>query len=794
MRMRFFLLCGVMLSLVGCGAYSELKPKPVPVSAEGQYIELTRSKNEKKTEWFALKKDKKYFIKFPAPTADDFYLVLKTDRKILLGTYLTSVFTKGKKPDTRIADESEKPDELVYHIDRTLPFSFWVIETVSENMILQMQYRYTPVWRYKFETRHAASVERLERNRIDRTLYRTLGDSFHFSGFDFAREMGALAGTLKNQKTLETELRDLEALFPPELVGSEDPAYQNFVTLRDGLREEIRFQEDYKEVLSVFRTEEETSRDMGAFLNASPRFNTFLTQKDRFPTPILAEARTVLGRLLGDVVPYLEQQVARKDEVSPIRFGFELADVETLYRNTGQAPPQTFKNFSVFVSAYNGEAIRLAPAQARLSEAVRYAAPEFTWPSVNHYNEALKHIAELNRIMPEQRSASYQAYDRFTCVTLLNREVGRIRSDAVRWGRDYAAAQGVVEQVNALRPQHAYRPIIQVLSAYKRLDFLMEQYPDVDQLSVDQQQTGILAVLESRNWPDTENRLRELHIDTAFLRLDRIAPVRRAVVERLEERLATGIEQTSKGRVDAFVAVNRLTIDRVEALYADSVFLPVHVMSFTSGTPDQLAKRNVDVKAYLDNLKYNGFPGSAIPELYRELTRNPKDRGVDKARAVVIHGKYYKGDDRQIRNLIAECDPTAPKWITKPTEYRKVYALPVTTNPKGENQYLLRLNIRIPTEAKFPVFDINLRLPKEIAGKALYRQWYDHVLLNKTALKTEGRFTITAPTAENGYEAQFTPVQMRADENNVLEIQFTHPSFQVFGISAMSQRPILRKD
>ena len=36
--------------------------------------------------------------------------------------------------------------------------------------------------------------------------------------------------------------------------------------------------------------------------------------------------------------------------------------------------------------------------------------------------------------------------------------------------------------------------------------------------------------------------------------------------------------------------------------------------------------------------------------------------------------------------------------------------------------------------------------------------------------------------------------QMKANENNILELQFTHPSFQVLEVSAMSQRPIMRKD
>jgi hypothetical protein len=794
MRLRYVLGVVLLLTLAGCGAYKELKPKPRLSPLEGSYIELTRKKSEKKTEWFELKRGKKYYMRFPPPQADHFYLVLRTDQKALFNAYFTNSFSKGKRPDPRIRDENDRPNEMVYRIDRSIPQSFWVIETVGQDLTLLLAYRYVPVWRYTFENKHAAFQDRLAQNRIDRAPYNTLGTSFRFTNFNFATEMDRLAGASGNLQTLHAELKDLEALFPRELLNSSDPAYRNYVDLRDNLQEEMGFQENYREVLTVFRTEAETRRDMGGFLRASPAFNAFLGQTGRFPQPILNEAQSVLGGRLSGVVPYLEQEIANKNEVSPIQFGFDLAAVETLYQRCGQTPPPSFQSLASFIRAYNAEAGRLAPAQAKLAEAARYGRPEFTWPSDTHYGEGLKHIAELNRIVPEQRSASFQVYDTFPCVALLNREVGRLRSEAARWGRDYAEAQGVVPQINALRPQQAYRTIIQLLSAHRRLDFLLQQYPDVDQLSLDQQQTGVTVALAGRDWPGAERQLRALHQDDVFLRLDRIAPVKRAAVERLEGQLVTAVEQTSKQRVDAFVAANKLTIDNVEGLYSDSAFTPVYVLTFTAGSPATLQQRNADIRAYIDNLKYHSFPAAAIPEIYREFTRNIRDRGVEKARAIVTHGKYYKGDDRQVKNLIAECDPYTPKWITKPTEYRKVYVLPVTSSGKGENKYLFRLNVRIPSEAKFPVFDVNIKLPKEVAARSAARAWYDYIRLNKEDLKPQGRFTITAPTAENGYEAQLTPVQMRADDNNILEVQFTHPSFQVFEISTMSQRPIMRKD
>ena len=794
MSLRFLFGLLVLLTVTGCGAYTELKPKPKLMPVEGSYIELARSKSEKKTDWFQVKKKKKYFMRFPAPQSSSQYLVLRTDQKVLLTTYFTGAFSKGKRPDPKVRDESQNPNEFAFPIDRAIPFSFWVIDAVNEDMPVKLEYRYVPIWRYTFENKHAAFTDRLARNRTDRNTYNTLGTSFHFTNFDFPRETNSLSGTLKSLKTLQSELKDLQTLFPAELLNSSDPAYRNFVDLRDKLQDEITFQENYQDVLTVFRTESDTRKDLIAFLNAAPTFNTFLGQTNRFPQPILTEARSVLGKRMGDVVSSMDQEITRKNDVSPIRFSFDQTAVEALYTGCGQAVPQSFKDMVAFISAYNTKAGRLEPAQTELAQAMRYSGPQFTWPSDAHYDEGLKRIANLNRILPEQRSASFQKYDRYRCVTLLNTEVARIRTASVQLGRDFAAAQGVVQQVNALKQQQAYRAIIQALSGYRRLDFLLKQYPDVDQLSLDQQQTGTTVALESQQWPKAEQSLRALHVDEMFLQLDRIAAVKRTAVERLEGQLGSNIEQASKSRVDVFVASNKMVIDNVEALYGDSVFTPVYVMTFTSGSADQLIKRNANVQTYLDNLKYNGFPSSAIVELYREFTRSPRDRGVERARAIVVHGKYYKGDDRQIKNLVSECDPSTAKWITKPTEYRKVYVLPITNNPKGDNKYLFRLNVRIPSEAKFPVFDVNIKLPKEIAGKATAKQWYDYIKLNKEDLKPQGRFTITAPTAANNYETQLTPVQMRADDNNVLEVQFTYPGFQVFEVSAMSQRPILRKD
>ena len=800
MKFRYFACVILILSLSGCGAYTELKPKPALSSLEGDYIELTKAKSDKKTERFELKAKKKYYMRFP-PQSKDIYLVLRTDQLALMDAYLTRTFTKGKRPPVKIRDEGGGQKGVrVYRMDRSVPEFFWVIDTVSQDFLLTVTYRYVPVWRYTFESKRDEFQDRLSRNRIDRAIYNTLGASYHFntpeSGANhfFSGELSRVAGAYDALQALRTEMENLERVFPPSVLNSNDRAYRDYVVLKEDLDEEIMFQENYRDVLTIFRTDADTRGDMGAFLNASPDFVSFLGQIGRFPPAIIREGQRVVGNRMQGVVPYLEQQIANKNEVSPITFGFDLGAVNELYQASDRNAPSKFLGLRSFIDAYNTESGQMIPAQSKLAEAERYSDASYKWPSNGHYTEALGHISALNGIMPAKRTVSFADYNHFRCVTLLNEEVQRIRQQATSRGRDYAAAQGVVKQINTLRPQRKYRAIIQLLSSHRRLGFLLQQYPNVDQLSLEQQQTAITVSLESQAWQNAETQLRDLHGDEVFLRPNSIVGLKRATVERLEEQLATAIEQGSKQRVDAFVDANKLTIDNVEGLYMNPVFTPVHALTFTSGSAGDLARRNGEVQSYLDKLKHEVLPASAIPEIYREFTRNTNDRGVEKARAVVIHGQNYRGTDRRIKNLVAECDPYTPKWISRPTEYRKIYVLPTSNNPTGENQYMFRLNVRIPSKAKFPVFDVNLKLPPDIAAEATTSKWYDYITLNKEPLNPEGRFTITAPTAENNYEAQLTPVQMKASENNILEVQFTHPSFQVFEISTMSQRPIMRKD
>jgi len=104
------------------------------------------------------------------------------------------------------------------------------------------------------------------------------------------------------------------------------------------------------------------------------------------------------------------------------------------------------------------------------------------------------------------------------------------------------------------------------------------------------------------------------------------------------------------------------------------------------------------------------------------------------------------------------------------------------------------LTLAIPSDADFPVYDVNIAMPSELARTAAQKAWFDEMTINKKPIKNEGRYHITAPNASNNYESQITPVQADKGGTNVFEVKLKYPAFRVFEISVMAQKPIMRKN
>ncbi len=415
------------------------------------------------------------------------------------------------------------------------------------------------------------------------------------------------------------------------------------------------------------------------------------------------------------------------------------------------------------------------------------------WPSDSFYIKIVDYTEEMKRVTPKTAPQRVEPYSNSRISTWINRRIANSIKYVNEFQQKYEKASVIVPQINNLKRHDNYRSIIRLLNANRALSFLIAQYPDVDDLSLSNQIAVISKLIENRDWYAAEIKLEQLFNDKDFLNHSFIATKNKSV-RQIENELFDKIEFLSRNRAEDYAKNNEAVFKDVQAMYKDSAFLPVYDMTFSSISEKDLIQKKMQLVNNLNEIRYIRFPESAIKTLYRELTKNIREFGVEKARAIVEHGKQYKGKDRQLKGLVDECDYSVAKIISKPSEYRKFYALPSTSNLKGVNEYIIKLNLKIPSEAEFPVFDVNLITPPEIVKNNPSHSWYDEITVNKKIIKSEGRFHITAPTALNNYEAQITPVQIDKNVNNILEIKFKYEGFRVFEFSVMAQKPIIRKN
>jgi hypothetical protein len=192
-------ICVFLFLLSGCAAYKELTPSPQLLPQERGYVEL---KNDKEN--FKLEKDTKYFIKFPRPEKDSYYLVLATNNKAALVSNLAFSFDDGAPLNARIKDEAPQIDTLlVYPVDTRVPIFYWVIDSVRYDIELWMHYRYVPRWRFAFENKYAALRDLLAHSLIDPGVYNAIGPEYDFQGLNYRQEMDKVEPKMKNLKSIK---------------------------------------------------------------------------------------------------------------------------------------------------------------------------------------------------------------------------------------------------------------------------------------------------------------------------------------------------------------------------------------------------------------------------------------------------------------------------------------------------------------------------------------------------------------------------------------------------------------
>ncbi len=793
MKRKLLLSIIITSLLLGCAVYKQIKPKPELASGEAGYIEL---KDDKKH--FELKADNKYFITFPPPQEDNFYLVLKIKNKDKLTSFLTDELVKKKKAGKKIADETfDQAAMSVFPVKKGTPFYYWIIDNVRGDVDLQVEYRYTPQWRFKFENKHAGFKSTFKSNLVDRTIFKTLGTSFHFERFNFAMAIDSVKRHTAELNKVLKELLAIESIFPANIVNSRDKAYLDYKNLKGALEEEILFQTRYLATLSFFKIAVETMNNTAVFLDKVGECIPYFEKKDELPVNVVKESQDVLKKRLDEIVPFYDQRLSGKDDAKPFDQklyrleGFRL--VGKLYKTAGLSTPQNFKNLEKFINGFDKKSNALAKAMKVLNKIREVVRKLDNMPSDDFFTEAVKRTAKVKSDLPASLSEEYGMYSSFLCAKALRDEIARATAEVDNLLAQYRQAESLVPRINGYKAQNDYHGMLTILTQNMSLDFLIDKYRAIDKLSVEQQAAKCREDLTSYRWWGAEQGLSKLFSDNTFIDPAKIFPMKERIVRDLEDSLYIMVDRVSRYRVNKFLEENVDTLENIDSLYTDSVFLPAHDIKFSTGSKSELIQRKENLVAHLAKMKENEFPKKAVKLLYEKFVKNPNARGVAMARAIVRHGEHYSGEDKKTKRRIAECNPWLSKWIVKPKQYRRVFAIPITDNKRGVNTYVVRFNIRIPTEAKFPVYDVNIKLPKALAKNAATEQWYSQITLNKKPLKNEGRFSISAPTAANDYECQITPMRVEKDKNNILDIRFKHKSYKIFTLSVMAQKPLIKK-
>jgi hypothetical protein len=742
--MRSKLLLAFSLSLLaGCATFKELQPKPELSPAERGYIELKNDKED-----FQLDQGKQYFIRFPRPVQDNFDLVLQTNAKWYIDTYLTRTFDDGKGPIVRIQDDAARQDSSsVYAIDLSSGTYFWVIDTVRQDIGLHLRYRYVPRWRFTFENDYAGFKQTLAGSIVDRSTFLSSPGATPIESVDFAKQLEYVGSNTSKLTAMNEQLKKVADLFPPDIAAANDTAYQNYKALRASVEDEIRFQQNYAAALSIFQREKNTGNNTGSFLSDAATYAEFLRQHDRYPAPIIEKAKKAIMLRLNDAVPYYEQQLRNKKDVKPFVLEPPLEPVQNLYVASGRSIPPAFESLRSFVERFNVEAAGLQTATVRLKELHALVDKTASPPAASFYAGIETSARDIRAGIPAAQAASNERYRGLEAASLLALELGKAGEQA----DDFQALFGTGSQ--------------------------------------------IAASITARSWSAAESKTHDLYVGKDGRTFASVERDRDKLVRWFESDIFNGVRNATRERLEAFVKLNESTYSDVSRLYADSAFQPAYNFTFSASGPAALGQKKSQIDEYINRVRHFQFPEAAIRTIYRDFSRDMNlPEGVDRARAVVEHGREYKGNDKQITSIVSECDPTAAKWIVHPKEYRRLLALPVTSNRKGANDYMFRIRLQIPSDAQFPVFDVNIKLPRELAEGAGREQWYDLITINNTPIKNEGRFRITSPTSDNGYESQITPVQMDKEGRNILEVRFKKAAYKVYEISAMAQVPIMKKN
>ena len=322
--------------------------------------------------------------------------------------------------------------------------------------------------------------------------------------------------------------------------------------------------------------------------------------------------------------------------------------VEKLYRACGTGVPAEFEALRIYIKRFNAEAEGLRAATARLKDVNAQMEKTTAPPSQQFYASIAATGREIRAGLPQPLAATDERYRSLAIGAQLALELGKTGEQA----DDLAGLFGRAEQISADLAVGAWGPAEQ-----KTRELAVgngrECFSDGRAVPREDRQ-----LVRGRN---IQRREGGQHPAGRCLRQD----------ERIDDprHPETVCGLCLSTRVPPYVQLAGIGRSRTE-----------------EGTDRRLHRQTPPLC-----LPRSGHQGDL-----QGLPPRSERRGVDRARAIVEHGKMYKGTDKQIAGIVSECDPMVPKSITRAKEYRRVFAFPVTNNRRGTNEYVFRLRLQIP--------------------------------------------------------------------------------------------------
>lgn len=423
--MRRGLVTAGTILLTGCASYQQLQPTPPIIPAENGYHGVYDG-----DKMFILHKGKKYFVEFPSPPSDKFYLVLVPPSQSAVSSSLVTSFNRRTGVFEKLPDEASENDTMsVYPIDLWSSNYAWITGEVETELPLMLEYRYVPRWRFTFENRHSAYRDSLARSRADRSVYDAISPGFNPDTIDTKRQQGFLASNNSRALRLQRELADLEQLFPDDIAGSKDTAYSNYLALSDDVKEEIDFHGRYDTVLELLQAERSTRDHPEKFVDHAGSFAALIRNEERFPERIRESFKQLVAPRIAAATAYFEHRVKTKDDLDPLPSLDPLLDLQAAC-SIRETPALVM--LSSFVERFNKEIAALSQFEETAEKI------ESDFESSESSDMLLTHLIrrseEAAKLLPDPKPARQKGYTDIPCTRLLDTALknAHARSEAMQ--------------------------------------------------------------------------------------------------------------------------------------------------------------------------------------------------------------------------------------------------------------------------------------------------------------------------------------------------------------------------